>query len=535
MSMAHDELETTGALALHDTDSPSDAVAGAVPPVTDQTEEKAPAATPDSGTDTLGVSPGPRVGTQVPALNLRMGRAWRGALYRLLRAGRTRKLHDLALWNQPAQEPVMMASNHAPALSVLLADRPDQVFGYPVGIDLTTGHLVAESPHGLYRAGAITSPNVVILGDIGMGKSTLVKTELVRFITQGGRGVVFDRKKQWRDPDGTPGHRGTTAGEYDRLLDAVGGTQIVFNQARGQGTRLNILDPVIAATTGGDETSQLGQDRLLLMVTEAAMGQTLDVAQARALTLAHRAVLRAAARDTRVPELSDVVDALREPGSDDLVGNDEAAVARAGKSVALALARYVDGDLGGLIDGPTRGPGGRPVSLDAPLLSFDTSSLLLGSTALQVMMAVATAYVMSVWVNIPGQKAVVIEEGYSADGLGVVPATFRDLAKRSRGVGGAVWSVFHHISDIAPDSPLRSLITEAQVTLVFHQDRRQDIEQVVDLLGCDTGEVPGLLSDLSRGIHLRRRSTKMPIGVVQLVRSDLDVWVSDTDAAMRAG
>lgn len=463
---------------------------------------------------------------EVPALHTRHGRPWRGWGYRLLRWDRIRRLVAIGRWDQVAQEPVMMASNQAPALSPLLADAPQEVRDYPVGVDLMTHHVVAESPHGLYRAHQVTSPNVVVLGDLGAGKTTLVKTEMSRLIAAGGRGVVFDRKRQLRET----GHLG---GEYDRLAEAVGGTRIVFDQTPSRGTHINVLDPVIATTTGGDETSQLGQDRLLAMVTEAALGQPLTVAQSRALTLAHRAALRRAQGRLQVATLADVVEALRTPPADELVGDDPATVRAAGRPVALALTRYLDGDLAGLIDGPTRGPDGQHLEFTAPLLVFDTSALLLGSTALQIMMAVATAYLMSRWVNVPGRKMVVIEEGYSAEGLGVVPATFRDLAKRSRGVGASVWSVFHHVSDIDPHSPLRSLITEAQIMLVFRQDKPEDIAQVIDLLGFDAG-TSGLLADLPRGVHLRRRSARMPIGVVQLVRSRLDAWISDTDAAMEA-
>ena len=450
-------------------------------------------------------------------------KARRGIRSRITRNRLTRRLAGLARWDQTAQGPLMMAGTQVPALMNTLADEPG-VYGYPVGVDLTSSHVVAESPHGLYRARLITSPNVVVFGDVGTGKSTLVKTELLRLIVEGGRGVVFDRKKQLREA-------GVLRGEYDRLSAAVGGTTIRFHRGAGKGTHINVLDPAIATTTGAEETSQLGQDRLLVMVTEAALGEPLTASEARALTLAHRAALAAAGQEDRVPTLLDVIAALREGQHDDLIGTDSADVAGAGRRITLALSRYVDGDLTGLIDGQTRDPRGQPLSFDAPLIVFDTSSLDLGSVALQVTMAVATAYVMSSWVNVPGRKMVVIEEGYSADGLGAVPAAMRDLAKRGRGVGASVWSVFHHISDTPAESPLRSLIQEAQLVYVFRQDKAQDIDQIRELISVDES-VAQLLADLPIGVHLRRRSGRMPISIVRLARSQLDTWLTDSDAAM---
>jgi hypothetical protein len=99
--------------------------------------------------------------------------------------------------------------------------------------DLSQGIVIGTSPTGgtfswdpwtLYQAGRLTNPNVLILGDVGSGKSALAKTLV-------WRGLEFGRGAHIIDPKG----------EYAALADAVGVEPIRLRP--GGGTILNPLDP----------------------------------------------------------------------------------------------------------------------------------------------------------------------------------------------------------------------------------------------------------------------------------------------------
>lgn len=450
---------------------------------------------------------------------------WRRRWYRFGRGRTAKALVKVAAWHRPAVEGTFASTSQTPALIPLLTSTELRRHGHPLGVDLLTNQAVLEDVRDLYRAGMVNSPNECVIGAVGTAKSTYVKISLLRSIQGGGRGVVFDRKRQTQ--------AGEARGEYYRLSSAVGGTTIRIHQDPAFGTRINILDPAIASVTAAGEDSVMGQDRLLIMVAEASIGSALTPEQRRALTVAHHAALTAAKQDGRIAVLSDVIQALQHPTQTDLVGVDTDRIREWGLPVVLGLLRYTDtGDLSGLIDGETSGPRGEDVNFNANLLVFDTSSLEFGSTALGVMMAVATAFLMSVWVNVPGPKSVVLEETYSADGVGVVPAMFRDLAKRTRGVGASMISVFHHLSDVQPGSPLQSLITESEVVCVFRQDKSADVNAVLELLGLDPS-IRELVMTLPRGVHIRKRGAKLPVAIVEPVRTDLEREISFTDDAIQ--
>ncbi|QCT38427.1 hypothetical protein [Arachnia propionica] len=425
-------------------------------------------------------------------------------------------------WHYPAVKGTFASSKQTPALMTVLTNTDLDYHGDPLGVNLWTNQAILESAWTLYSDGWINSPNQCILGALGTAKSTYVKTILLRSMMHGGRAVVFDRKRQAQN--------GRTQGEYVKLADTIGGTTIRFHQARDQGTRINILDPAIVQMTTAGSDSLLGQDRLLIMVAEAALETKLTSEQRHALKVAHQSALDAADLKRRVPVLADVIHALQNPCTTGVKGVDLDRLREWGLPVVLGLMRYIDGDLAGLIDGETTGPGGEPVDFASRLLVFDTSALEYGSTALGLMMTVTTAFLLSVWVNMPGEKSLVIEEAYSADGIGVVPAMLRDLAKRTRGVGASMISVFHHVSDVPVDSPLRSLITESELVSIFRQDKGADVDAAVELLSLDPS-TRQLIQELPRGVHLRKRGPKLPLVVAELTRTNLDRYITFTDDA----
>jgi len=402
-------------------------------------------------------------------------------------------------------------------------------------LSLTTKCPWWYSPFDMYRVGMMSSPNGALFGDTSSGKSSFIKTTIERLIEKGGRSVIFDRKIQ--EGEGYSGH-----GEYERLAMRVPSAQLVLDRSTS-GTTINIFDPAIAPID--DEEKHVGQDELLRLAAEVALERPLTQREGEALARAHGQALRAAQQEQRVPILSDVVQALYTMDVDSVPGPVDQGVkvlqsmdlvtprtmVEWGLEVALALGRYITGDLSGLIDGPTHGPGGTPLDLSAPLLVCDTTGMTPGSAALGLMQMVVIGYLESRWMTIPGDKLIVLEEAYSDADLPRVAKMLKRTVKRGRGSGTMMLSAWHHLVDVPPGSDLESLIKDTGVQHLFRQKTLADAEALCAFWGLDPGTYVGTLTSLSKGCHLAIVGDRPP-EIIQHLRTSDEVWITDTDAAV---
>lgn len=437
-------------------------------------------------------------------------------------------------WYEVAETPILTSTRQAEALNTALVSTHPPVAGAPSGVNVENGQPLTADPHELYNAvpRRVNSANVVILGAVGVGKSEESKKQYtVRPVALGRQVVVFDRKDQ------------QGRGEYGRAASIAGGLTLRFS--RYGGTVVNILDPRIT-TTSDTDGGVVGQDLLLLMVAEHAHGP-LDSKARFALRAAHRTALVRASGQGRVAVLSDVVDALYDP-DDNAIPHPAAAridsrtglpritvddVASWGLTLALDLGRFIDGDLSGLIDGQTRGENGEELDLSAPLLVIDTSALPEDSPALALVMATMATYLAALWAASPGQqRLLIVEEGYHAgsDRLTSVATILRSLAKRGRGLGLCVVSIFHHISDVPKDSEIMSLIREAGIVQIFKQDKSDDAAMATELFGLPSW-VRDQLPLLDTGVNVQKIGSEHPV-IVKGLRTELEEWFCDTDDAM---
>ena len=137
--------------------------------------------------------------------------------------------------------------------------------GVFIGRDLFGGSFVYD-PFELYRAGAITNPNMVVLGQIGRGKSAFVKTYLLRQAAFGRRIVILDPK-----------------GEYGPFARALGAEPIVLRP--GGSVRLNPLS--VAERSTADESGDVSSRRSVVAdLASACLGRSLGPAEHVAIDLA---------------------------------------------------------------------------------------------------------------------------------------------------------------------------------------------------------------------------------------------------------
>jgi hypothetical protein len=266
--------------------------------------------------------------------------------------------------------------------------------GVLIGRDVLGGSFVYD-PFVLYRKGLVTNPNAVVVGQIGRGKSSFVKSYLWRQAVFGRHAWVVDPK-----------------GEYGPLAEAWGVQPVALRP--GGGVRLNPLDTDeegdgidrhrdadpggrSASRRSGDPDAADGTRRRRAVLTSslavACLGRELLPRERAAIDAAlGEATDRAQRSAMAAPTLPQVVEALLEPGLEASLAlrTSRADLLEDGRDVALELRRLVHGDLCGMFDGPTT-PGLR---LDGPLVVLDLSAVY-HSPALGVLMACAAAWLQN--------------------------------------------------------------------------------------------------------------------------------------------
>lgn len=397
---------------------------------------------------------------------------------------------------------------HLQAVYPFVAEGGFGTEGVYIGRDLLGGAF-AYDPWELYRAGRITSPNALVIGQIGRGKSALVKSYL-------WRQTVFGRQAWVVDPKG----------EYGGLAAACGVEPIRL--APGGRVRLNPLDP-----PGGEELdAQRRQAELLASLASASLGRGLLPRERAAADLALAAVAGTAPSGS--PTLPAVVRALLvpEPEAAASVHTDIATLAADGREVALELRRLVEGDLRGMFDGATT-PG---LDLAAPLVVLDLSAVY-ASAALGILMTCATAWLQAAFARGDGvRRILVVDEAWAVLSDLAIARWLRASAKLSRAHGVATMVVIHRLSDLTAAGDqgseqvrlARGLLADVETRIVYGQPP-SEIDAARDLLGLSDTEAD-LLARLPRGVALWKVGTRTFLVEHRLGRAERAIV--DTDARM---
>jgi hypothetical protein len=272
-------------------------------------------------------------------------------------------------------------TSQACGLYPFMAGSGTPVAGTPVGRHQLNGEVVCLDPLAWLRAGLITNPGEFVLGQPGIGKSTLVKRQITGAIATGTRVLVL----------------GDTKPDYAMLTEHLGGQ--VIRIGRGM-DRINPLDagPLGAALrqmTGPDAGALRWEVRsrrlsllmaLCTLVREARLSNAEEVLLGSAVDLLDE---RLGYRDQ--PTIPDVL-AVIEEGPDTLQ-----AAARAGTpagfrdrsaDLVFTLQLLTAGSLAGVFDRETS----KPIDLDAPAVSVDISRVGVGDKLLTAAMLCTWAY-----------------------------------------------------------------------------------------------------------------------------------------------
>jgi hypothetical protein len=292
--------------------------------------------------------------------------------------------------------------------------------GVPIGRHMLWGEVVCLDPLEWLRAGLVTNPGVFVLGQPGVGKSTIVKRLITGMAAFGTHILVL----------------GDTKPDYTRLVEFLGGQ--VIRVGRGL-DRINPLDsgPLgeAAKWMSGAEAAQLRLEirgrRLSLLLALCALVRTSRLTNPEEIIIG-RAIDVLTDRLDRDPTVPDVLTIIEE-GGDELrtaarARTDEDYRRRVDELVPT-LALLCEGSLRGVFDAATS----KPIDLNSPAVSIDISHVAAAGDQL------VSAAMLSVWAygfGMVDAAAVLADKGLAPrrQYLGVMDELWRAL----RGASGLV-------------------------------------------------------------------------------------------------
>lgn len=416
-------------------------------------------------------------------------------------AARRNRLLDRWGWYEPRVRPMHSTTRQADVLNLALLAPPTTHRGLIVGIDQPAGQVVCHDPFTACEDQLVASPDVVVVGDAGTGKSSLLKTwgTIRQLVLDRRRVVVLDPR-----------------GEYARVTAAVGAPSIRFT-VDGTGARLNLLDPAIhpAAESGMDKsTTSGGPVALLRTILAEALGREANERESRALRLALAAATADARDRRRAPVIGDVVHHLINPAAGAAKQSHVPVTALRdwGLEPAFALERLTGDVLAGVVDGETT----PNVRLDHPsgLTHVDLSGLPPGGLAARLVTSLITTWQRHRFAGFE-QTVTIVENGRHAG--------IHEGDEPAGGSAVATFTVFRHACDLlAAPPPLRA----APTVFLYRQARRADAQACVDLYDLPPTAVETITS-LERGTCLLKIGSDPPI-VVRHVRARDEVWLTES-------
>ncbi len=388
-----------------------------------------------------------------------------------------------------------------------LAGRPSTARLY-VGRDTVTGAPFTYDPWQLYAAQAVSNTNILIVGNIGWGKTNTAMAIALRGIATGHPVTVpGDPKNDWT-----------------RLAAALGGQAIRLGP--GQGDRLNPLDPGPRPPGSDSDTwrHQVDQRRATLLV---AIVETLAPGLAP---------LHPQAREALTEALQSTCRASSTPTLHQLVNRLEDNPTPAAAPIRASLAQLCTGPLSGLLDQPaTTVP-----DPDAPMIAVGTADLADNDTAHTLAVLVATSQLEQA--HATGQQRILVyDEAWRILAAPAHLARVNAELRLSRARGTATILITHALSDAdktadagtATAATARGLASLCDTRLAFRQAPGELDRTAADLhltrAECDAVAVLGKGEALWKiGTTGRRIRTGLGTAEAALFNTDTAITASDT-------
>ena len=384
------------------------------------------------------------------------------------------------------------------------------VEGVLLGANWFGGPFVYD-PWQLYGQGLLSNPNMLVIGELGTGKSALKKSYLLRQIAFGRLAVSINAKR-----------------EDDRLCEALGVEPIRLE--RGGRFRLNPLDPRLSGGARHRDV-QAGQLQLLRAIIGASLRRELTPEEQAACKQA----LLAAGED-REPTLPVVSQALLRPSDQaaSALATDRERLAAATREAALALLRLCEDDLAGMFDGSTSAD----INFRAPLVAFDLSAVR-EEDSLGILRICVAAFVQRALLGDDDvRRIVVLDEAWRLLANLATARWLQDSFKLARAYGVQNVAIVHRLSDLTAAGEAGSaqvqlalgLLQDTQTQVVFRQPPGE-LARARELLGLNEveAEVVSNLPTCSALWRVNRRSV-----LVRHLLTEEEEWIVDSDQRMTA-
>ena len=251
-------------------------------------------------------------------------------------------------------------SVQACGLNPFTAGTGSPLAGTPVGRHMLSGEVVCLDPLSWMRAGLITNPGMFVLGQPGVGKSTLVKRIAVGAVARGDCVLIL----------------GDPRPDYAALAEYLGGQ--VIRVGRGV-DRLNPLDsgplgavlPHLPAAEQAQVRAEVRARRLALLMALCALvrGRAGDQRRGGAARHGDRLAGRQAARRPDIPDVLQVIDEGPEALRAAARAEDQERYRALTAPLAYTLDLLLTGTLAGAFDQATT----TPIDLTAPMVCVDIS------------------------------------------------------------------------------------------------------------------------------------------------------------------
>jgi hypothetical protein len=398
-----------------------------------------------------------------------------------------------------------------------------------IGMEVYSRSAFTFSLHELYRARAVTAPNMVVTGEIGTAKSSLLKCLAFRGVPFGTRFFVCDVK-----------------GEYEKLAALAGISPVRIGPGLGV-----IMNPLAGIRRHREQTEQqwlhLQRARRLLLLEgllEIQLGGPLQESERSLLEYAVDAVTRehdATATRMAIPTLSAVLAATGTPQLwqhrlDQLSYPLDTFISDS-RRARLALERLIGGALGGVFDGPVESSARLDFTQPGAILDLRTIRASDAMTAMAMTCAQSWLEAELSAPDAPPRVCFYDEFALIARHLPLI-RRMREQLKLARALGIANVLAFHRFSDLAASGSAdseqvriaRGLIEDSGVRVSYRQ-ATGSVDQAREFLGTSDVETD-LLRYLRQGVGLWKIGTRSYVVKHQLSRAER-VMVH-TDSKMEA-
>lgn len=378
----------------------------------------------------------------------------------------------------------MLRSRHTPSIPSFRATTAHACILYPfqmctaqqsagvlIGHDVATGNPFSFGPFQAYLEDKV-NPNIAVIGTIGSGKSSLLKTMISRHAAVKVKAVYIDPK-----------------GESEALVAALDGgpddpqRSMRVQLVPGGEACLNPFDAPV--TEHGDLAAQG-----IANIIGAKLNRPLSEVEQAALTVAVAATRRAKPE----PILSDIHHSLLHPLEEDTIrlGFRPEQMTDASLEMATAVWNLCDGPLGGMFDGKTT----FEVNWQARLIAFDLSAIQNDDLATRIVMAAVASWVQPILRQRDGQKRLmVVDEAWHLLTNVTLARWIQANYKLSRQFGISNVMAIHRVSDLRSanvsaeaTSIAFGLLVDSGTKIIYRQETEQ-LDMIQDTFKLNDAEL----------------------------------------------